>query len=247
MSEPVEAQLLLNDPTDREAVDDLENAATLLVTAAKRVTIVDASNIDDASAMLVDCVTYHKRAEALRVKLTKPLLDHKRWIDALFKRKTQPVVELEESLREGISAYETARERERREAEAKMRRELQAKAEVDRERKAKMLGHDVDDIDVPDYSQAEVMPKLVTDVKTSGGKVTTRPVPDVRVVDPDMVPREFCVVDKKRVRKFVDSILKTHSWEEAREVFEHKLPGVKVDVKMTTVVNAGQAQDDFDL
>ena len=227
---------------DSEAREVEKVSATSLVLAAEAeaVTIVTDRTLPEASELLARCNAHLKDAEALRKRLTKPLLDHKKFIDELFKESLAPVAEMEAKLRKAIADYHTERERERREREAEAREALRARAkerEADNARLAATIGVDPDVLAEPHPDTWEVIvPENVRQVDTVAGSVTARPITRFEVTDPDLVPRPYCIPDEKAIRRFVDFMVKQFGWERAQEMLGEQLPGVRVWQEMTTVV-----------
>ena len=227
---------------DTEQVEQLGEAALILVNDADDLLVVDEVNVDEASAMLVRCTAYARDAEELRKAITKPLLDHKTFIDHLFKTKVKPVVDLQTALRGAISAFRTRQENERRERE-RLAREALAAADIERRKRdeelAKAVGVDVDQMPTQSLAEADVVvPPIDAKVDVEGGSVTVRPVVKFDVTNPNLVPRRFCVPDEKAIRKYVVDMVEAVGIDGAQVVFAQELQGVAVRVEMTTVVTA---------
>ena len=227
---------------DTGQVDALGEAALILVSDADDLMVVDEANVDEASEMLVRCTAYTRDAEELRKQLTKPLLDHKTFIDHLFKTKVKPVVELQTALRGAIGAFRTRQEEERREREREAREAL-AKADVERRKRdeelARAVGVDPDMMPTTTLADADiVVPPIESKVDVEGGSVTVRPVVKFEVTNANLVPRRFCVPDEKAIRKYVTGMVDAVGIDDAQATFARELQGVVVRVEMTTVVTA---------
>jgi hypothetical protein len=225
---------------DAELVDGLNADAYELVTQAKPLVSIDEDNLHDASEALARCAALLKSAETMRVKMTKPLLDHKKFLDGVFKESVAPVQELSDRLRAAITKYNTQRERERRERE---RRALDVLAQREREREAdrvkfaEAVGVPVEDIPVLDLTKSVVVEPLETEVVTASGHITARPVVKVRISNSNLVPRPWCVPDEKAITAFVKAAVKDEGVETAtRTVADIFGASVTFEVEMTTVV-----------
>lgn len=230
-----------NDYAEGAEIDVLRTDAFALVAEAAPLVEVREDNLHDASEALARCAAILKDAEAMRVRMTKPLLDHKKFLDGVFKESVAPVQELSDKLRAAITRYNTEREREREEKERLARAELMRRAkarEAENARLAEAIGVEPGSIPTLDLTNAVIVPPIETEVVTASGRVTARPITRVRVVDPDKVPRPWCQPDQKAIEAFVRAAVKDGGIEEAkrtvREVFHG---GVEVEIEMTTVVN----------
>ena len=105
-------------------LDDLAGEATALERRAAAIVVADVGSLSAATALLGDVAQASKTVEARRVSFVKPLNEHVKWINSLFKRITEPLDRVDLALREKILAY---RKRVTAEAEAERR-----KAEAER-------------------------------------------------------------------------------------------------------------------
>ena len=230
-----------NSIVEATAIDTLKDEAFELVASSEPLVEVDENNLHDASEALARCAAVLKSAETLRVSMTKPLLDHKKYLDGIFKESVAPVQALSDRLRAAISRYNTERERRREEQERLARAAIAKRAkeqEGERARLAEAIGVAPEAIPVIDLTNAVVVPPLETEVVTASGSVTARPTIKVSVIDPDLVPRPWCVPDQKAIEGFVKAAVKDEGVEVARrtvaDIFGR---GVEFEVIMTTVVN----------
>lgn len=216
-----------------EALEVAEQAAPLVT--------VTEDNLHDASEALVRCTRILKDAEGLRVAMTKPLLDHKRYLDGLIKDRVAPVQDMADRLRAAITAFNTARERERQERERAARAVLaqrQHAAEGERARLAEAVGVQPEDIPVMDLTTAVVVAPLDTEVVTASGTITSRAIVKVTVTDAEAVPRPWCVPDAKRIEAFVKAAVKDDPDSAERTVREVFGGSVSFETVMTTVVSS---------
>jgi hypothetical protein len=227
---------------NEQRIDDLKVEVGLVVAETAPLVEVDESNLHDASEALARCAAILKSAETMRVKMTKPLLDHKKFLDALIKESVAPVQEASDRLRAAISRYNTERERERERQERLARAALAERAkeqEAGRAKLAEAIGVPVEAIPVLDMTRAVVVPPLETEVVTASGSVTARPVVKVRIDNSNLVPRPWCVPDEKAITAFVKTAVKDEGIEVAkRTVLDIFGASVSFEVEMVTVVNA---------
>jgi len=219
----------------------LQAQVALTVTDAEGLVEIDDANIHDAGEVLARCAGILKNSEALRIRATKPILEAKKNVDAMFKEAVAPIQSLSDRLRQGITAFNTERERARQQQEALARAAIEKRAreqQADRARLAQAAGLPEDAIPVLDLSRAVIVPPLDTEVITASGRITARPVVKVYISDPDKVPRPWCIPDHKAIESFVKAAVKDGSIEEARRTISEVFwGGVGFEIEMTTVVN----------
>lgn len=226
---------------DEAAVAEQVSAeVAVVVDEARELTIIHDQNVNEASELLAQCVRITKQAEKWRKELTKPLLDNKARIDAFFRELVKPASETEARLREAIAAYNTERERTRQEHERLARAELarrEKERETERAQLAEAIGVDPAQMPGLDLAHAVVVPELDMMVTTESGSVSARPVTKVTVVEPDAVPRVWCVPDVKAIEAFVKAAVRDNPATATRVVGEVFGGSVTFEVVMTTVVN----------
>lgn len=242
----------MNDVFSGASVEALEAEATFVMTAAGAYGTVRPDNVQEASEALAQCTAYLKGAEKLRKALTQPLVDHKRFIDNLIKKRTEPVAETEQALRKAIGAYHTEQERQRQLEERKARQALEAAnaaREAERRKLAEAVGVEPEDFEpvLPGPTDV-VVPARATTERTSSGTVGVRPVLRFEVEDAHAVPRSMCKPDEARIRDFVKAIREASvDWQTAASVYAERLPGVRVWEEMVPVVrSSGAAPADLD-
>jgi len=229
-----------NSTDETRHIDVIRADAYALVVEAEPLAEVTEDNLHDASEVLARCAAVLKSAERLRVAMTKPLLDHKKYLDTIFKESVAPVQELSDRLRAAITRYNTERERVREEQERLARAVLaqrQREHEADRAKLAEAAGVPLDALPVEDLSRLRA-PALETEVVTASGSVTARPVVKVHIANSNLVPRPWCVPDEKAITAFVRAAVKDEGIEAARRtVADIFAAGVTFEVEMVTVVN----------
>lgn len=168
-----------------------------------------------ATDVLARIQTFQREAESERVRLVRPLNDHVKVVNDAFKRVLAPVVEADRALRDKVLAYNREQQRLAAEkaAEAETLR-LQSAARLKEAEKAEAKGETgvaeqlltgaVASEQGAKAAQAEaVLPSR--HVVTGAGSSTVRKEWTFRVVEPAQVPREYLVLDERRVREAIRS------------------------------------------
>lgn len=168
--------------------------------------LVISSDIEKANAseMLARVAKMRKALEERRVYYTKPLLEHKKRIDDLFKRWTVPLEEIDRKIRQAITNYNAVVEEERRKKEELERKKRELLEEIAAE----------EGRELPPPAPVEPLPIPKT-VRTSSGTVASRMVWDFEVEDEALVPREYLAVDTAKIRAAVRAGVR-------------EIPGVKI-------------------
>ena len=162
-------------PMGSAEVADLK-AATLPMLEQARALVIDSPETDAyAKELLAQVSKSVKRVEALRKRWTKPILDHKRSIDADFNRISEPAKSAERILREKVAQYHVEQQRRAREA-------AKAAAEA---------------------AGLSVVAAPAAKVATDAGTVSMRQTWDFVILDASQVPEQYKVVDPAKVRAAV--------------------------------------------
>lgn len=156
------------------------------------VTISSPEEVTEATKFLSMVKGRYDRTEELRTFFTKPLLDQKRNIDALFKEQTAPLLAVITKVKRGVSNYTLAEMQKAREKEEKARIAQEKKNE---KREAKGLA--------PDLTPAPLAPTPETTTHTAEGKSTTSTVWKFEVESLKDVPKKYMTVDEKKIRQAV--------------------------------------------
>lgn len=180
--------------------------------------LVPASEEDEivATNLLAVAVTLQKEAESRRVLLVKPLNDHVKKINELFRQVLAPFVEGDAWLRKQLLAYArektrlaeaaaAAAERQRRESEALLRDAERAEAEGHPGVAEGLLNTAVAKADAA--KGPFVAPPAKTLV-TSMGARTIKKTWTFRVTDLAQIPRGFLLLNEKSVREAIDAGLR---------------------------------------
>lgn len=137
--------------------------------------IADQPTYDQAGGLAKAAKARWKELEDKRTGITKPLLEAKRNVDALFKPLQDAYLEAETLLKTKIGAYAARVEAERAQAMQRSAEEYAAGG-----------------------TPTDVIPEPA---KTAG--VSTKQVWDFTVENPDLVPRELCSPDPEKIRAHI--------------------------------------------
>jgi len=217
----------------------LHQTVALIERAVDALPEIDDQNVAEAKDWLLKVVAARKKADDDRKWIVKPINDQVKRINERFKAEAAPLVEMEAALRAEIGKYELL-VRERAEAqEREARRALLARQEQQEKERVKMaevIGVEVDQMPpLLDVSQVKV--EVEKTQRVESGDVTSIPVWVFSVVDPALVPREFCSPDDQRLRAEktrLVSLGEQHgaSPEKIKDVLEGAMPGVEFKREM---------------
>jgi hypothetical protein len=232
--------------TDIAQFDQLTADITKLVAPAKAIAIADAAGQAHAVGMGKSIKDILKRIDEKRKELVQPIKARASAIDAFAKQISAPLLEAEAHLKRQIGAFED-QERARRELELKRIREEQEAAD---RRKAELVAKATEGVT---DETAKLMTAVKVDaefkevrkdlrqeekaVETSAMK-GAKLVWKFEVTNGTEVPREYMVIDEKKIREAV--------FAGAREI-----PGVRIyqetqiSFGKTTAVSVAAQRDSF--
>lgn len=194
----------------RERNPDLVKRASELADMKDRVP-ASVDNEDDAneiSTAIRQCAAFEKASEGARVGEKEPYLAGGRAVDGFFQNLAKPVTAVKTSLLRVRTAYDMAvadRERKRRQEEAAKAAEEAARLARDAETAREKTQAAVAVAVAEDAHQAtRVKPAELTRTRTDEGVVTSlRSEWRHEVIDPALVPREYCVPEDRLLRAAV--------------------------------------------
>lgn len=161
---------------DKSVLDEKKRVEKVL----KEIETIEVTD-DQSSQLGAEMLSKLKKAkdafEKKRKEVTKPILDEKRDIDNYFKTFIVPIENAEKSMRRKVGTYLSAKAEEERKANEA----LAAQAEK--------LGTEM--IEVPVVPQA---------VQTEHGSVSTRKVWKHEIVDTNVIPGKYFVLDESLIR-----------------------------------------------
>jgi hypothetical protein len=162
--------------------------------------VVDDETAAFAAEMAKKARNVHRALEEKRKTITTPLLAAKNATDALFKPTLDAVASIKRHYEQAIAVYDRERE------EARARVLAESAAQIARK-------------EVP----TEIIPAPVHVEKTS-----VRHVWEPEIVEPDLVPREYCSPDVKKIREAI--------WYADTHKPPREIPGVRFVPKSIVVV-----------
>ena len=171
--------------------------AVEMADAVSSLIVADDAHFATAGVCLGEVKGRYKELETQRKAITKPLLDAKKGIDALFKPALTSLKDAEGSIKSGMAQYQMKLQREQQAAAAAAAKAAEEKAPVE-----------------------EVKELLVQAAKTEPPKVegvSMRMITKFEVTDASKLPRHLLVPDMPKVRNAVLSGVKVPGvrvWEE---------------------------------
>lgn len=190
-------------PDVRAAVAESDTVAS----AALTFTIKTGVQYVDANDELGRIKSAQKRLETLRTTITKPLNEALRAANDFFRAPAERLATAERSLKSAMIAFQNEQERIQREQQAK----VEAAARKERERleaqarKAEAAGKVEKAQQLEEQAATVVAPIIETEAPKVVG-LAQRDVWKFEVTDPAAVPREFLIVDEKKLRAFVTAM-----------------------------------------
>ena len=183
-------------PGDNVALATIENQGRAIRTKVDALVIVDTETQHMAVETAKIVATLIKTVEAEREKLTGPLNDELKAINAHFKRYSTALEDLQRELKKKLAAYADELERLRREEEERQRRILEELRKKELE-EAKAKGTEAAPALVIPTKEAEKTVHSDTGSATAGKRWT------FEVSDANAVPRDYLTVDEKKIRAAV--------------------------------------------
>ncbi len=171
-----------------------------LVVTAQNLDVLDEESAGNANELLVFVADARKKLEKQRVFLVKPLNDHVKDINTVFKEWAKPLDDADSVVRRKVLDFQ-------REQEALRQEYLR-----EQERLAELPEGLLDDLleeDIPD------LPVVTRTIEGSKGSTSMRKTWAYEVMDETLVPREYLMVDEGLIR------LAVHDGT-------RKIPGVRI-------------------
>jgi len=190
-------------------VKELRTQADGVVAAANVLVVANDKGMADATEMLSWIAGAKKRFEEKRKALVKPLNDHVKTINSMFKEYTAPLEAADSTLRGKVLNYRREQERIRQEEEERIRK-LAEKEQARLEEQAAKKGAPPP----PPMPIPQVQEQART-VRGDLGTVSAKKVWDYEIVDERQIPPEFMMVNEKAIRAAVKAGVRN-------------IPGVKI-------------------
>lgn len=223
-----------------------ESAARAILEVAQAYSIDSPEMAAAAAEELGSIKAKQKELDELRKSLTRPLDEAKARIMDLFRKPQELLAQAETTIKGAIGSWQAEErlraEEQRRAAEEVARAERERLAEEARqaEEAAKAAAAAGDESAAAEAqakavvlaAEAEVVEHLAPAVVEAPAKlagVSTRQDWDFEIVDANAIPREFLVVDEKKVRAYVKAMKS-----------DAKIPGVRVFAKEVIAARAAR-------
>ena len=209
-------------------VADAQRAVDVLSNMAAHYEVATAEAYREAAQDLQRVKAAAKKLEAARDGCVRPLNERVREINAFFRSPADQLATVEKTIKRAMAAYADEQERIRREEQ----RKADEAARKERERlaaqavKAVEKGRDEKALELQERADAVVAPVVQREAPKVAG-VATREVWRFEIERPELVPREMCVPDEKRIRAVVQALKG-----------ESRIAGVRVWKETTVVAGA---------
>lgn len=196
-----------NDLTSKPEVREIIQTTDTLLAVGTSYAVVTAADYQVAGEELKRVKDAQKKLDELRRGMTRPLDAAKKAIMDFFRGPEEKLARAEAGIKRAMLTYSQAEEKKRREAQAraeeaarKERERLEAQAA-----KAAAAGKVEKAAILEQAAAATVAPIAVPEPAKVAG-VSMREVWKFEVVDPAAVPREFLVVDEKKIGAIVKAL-----------------------------------------
>lgn len=208
---------------------EFEERALTMPERAAALDVVDGESYQRAGEFLVAVKELRGQIHAHHEPVIRAAWDAHKAAMAAKKRLDAPLEEAERIVKGAISKWHQAEERKRREAEAALRAEAAKLEEESRLQEALKLEEAGQKEEAKRVIEAPAFVPAIS-IESAAPKVqgvTTRKRFGFRIVDELAVPRAYCMVDERKVRKVVEAM-----------GHEANIPGVQVTEE--TIVAAGR-------
>jgi hypothetical protein len=213
-------------------ITDLQASSGDMLGQAAMLTVRDDESFSHGGEMLLEI---KRRAKIVDERFAEPVsLAHKahKALTALRDSVLSPFKQAENTIKGKLGIYQMEVERKRQQEAERLRKEAEAKAEADRLAKAEKQMDSGDLAGCQKTLEAPIAPvavKLETPEPPKVAGVSFREVWKYEVVDPNIIPREYLIVDESKLRRVVGALGKAAA----------NIPGIRVYSEK--VVSAGRA------
>jgi len=167
---------------------------------AESVQVQDTETMEQASELAAQTRQIKKAIESARKRYVENPNQFVKNVNSIAKKYTNKFDEMERGLKKKIAAYQDELERKRKEEERRRQEEERKRREAEEQAKAK--GEEPQPEPAP-QEEPEPQPEPPRSVQTDYGKTFTKKVWTFEVQDESQVPREYLVVDQKKIRQAV--------------------------------------------
>lgn len=195
---------------------EVNASLTLFQSRAKEIVVKDDATMADANDLLIKISQKQKNIEQFRLAIVKPFKDHIKKIDDFFKTLGSSFDPPKEQITKKVADFRAKKaDQERRERERNEQKAKEAEAAGKTEKAADLRAKDTR-MKAPEKSQA-----------TESGMATWIKKGEGKVVNPDLLPDEFWMIDEKKLNARVREIEKTL---EVGKSYDAIIPGVIITV-----------------
>lgn len=198
---------MLHDLKSDSEVAALSTELATFTPIAKAIKIATADDYVQAGEYLKRCKGALKQIEDARVRITKPINESLREVNAQARESSQPWTQAESLIKNAMLVYQSDQERlqreeqrKRDEAARKEREKLEAQAA-----KAAAAGKVDRAAQLEERAATVVAPVVTREVPKVAGQ-STREVWLFEIEDPAKVPREYLAIDESKIRKVVNAL-----------------------------------------
>ncbi len=187
---------------------ELLNKIETAISESEEIVVVTSNDVSVAAEYISNFKKISKNLEDVRKKLVQPLIDKKYEIDQFFKqipvKYEKEIFRLEKELID-FKVKETNEARRKAEEERKrLEEEAIELAIIEEEKRIK----EAKEKGIPIESLPKVEPAIVAEVITENLKISqlnssgikTRRTKTFRIINPDLVPREYLEIDEKKIK-----------------------------------------------
>lgn len=166
--------------TPESKIKEISTDVKKQITIAGKIVVEKQDDVVKATEFLGGIKNRIKKIEELRTLFVKPLNDHVKTINAMFKEQSAPLEQIESKVKRAISDYKLEEDRKARAEEARLEK-IRATANAKRKEKG------VAPIETP----LATVDRSEQTVNTEAGRTTTKKVWKFRILDINKVPRQF--------------------------------------------------------
>jgi len=188
------ATALTKTGTELVTKDPALSGASALVAQASLLTVDTQEKAIEAGRMLVQLKGWKTQVEQRRQFFTRPLKEHAKRIEALFKPLSEKLDEADATIRTKVLAYRAEAEKKAREEQAKLMEQAQEAQATGDNDSALLLATQATELAAPQKTML-----------LDEGSMQTKKVWDFEVEDHAAIPREFFSFDEKKVRLAIRS------------------------------------------
>jgi exonuclease VII large subunit len=176
---------MFNEGPALEIAQSLTKKSEPVAQASGEIVISSDEEYQQAAQFLIDLKTRQKEVEAKRKEFTQPLYDLQKKLNAFFKEPLANYQKAEQALKNAMAKFQIKKEAERKAA-------LEAANKAAQEENKEAF--------------TESMVKAADNLAPDAKGTYTVDVPRFEVTNPELVPREYLMVDEKKIRGVVNSL-----------------------------------------